>query len=372
MSSADDHSSRGHSARPEKIRRKEHDHHGHDHHGHNHHGHDHHGHDHHGNGEASAKAQDSHDSHEHGLHGHHHPPPTQFSSSFALAAGLNLAFVGVEAGFGFVTHSMALLADAGHNLGDVLGLLLAWGAAVLAARRPSGRHTYGYRRLTVLATLSNAMVLLLTTGAIAWEALERLLAPTQVQGGVVMVVAAAGVLVNGFSAFLLSRQSQNDLNARAAFLHLVADALVSVAVIVSGGLILATGLNILDPLLALGVSGFIVWSTWSVLKASLNMVLDAAPERISVEGVRHFLSSLPEVEEVHDLHIWSISTSEVALTAHLVLRPEVLDSMLLPGRFAQQLEHEFGIQHATLQLERPIGEVGCGLSGPDGCVMGSA
>lgn len=310
--------------------------------GHDHHGHDH-GHDH-----------DEHHGHAHGPGSHHHhQPPAGFDGAFALGAALNAGFVVAEVVFGLAAHSVALLADAAHNLGDVLGLLLAWGAVWLGRRRPTRERTYGYGRSSILASLTNAVVLLVSVGAIAVEAVQRLAVGVpsgQVGGKMVMLVAAAGIVVNGVTAWLFARGRKGDLNVRAAFLHMAADAAVSAGVVVAGFVILLTGWAWLDPLVSLGIAALILVSTWGLLRDSVNLALDKVPEGVNAEKVRAYLAALPGVTEVHDLHIWGLSTTETALTAHLVRPGWGTDDALL-RRACNELRDRFGVGHATFQVE---------------------
>ena len=270
--------------------------------------------------------------------------------AFAIGVVLNTGFVAAEVAAGLWTGSLALLADAGHNLSDVLSLLLAWGAAVLAKRAPSGRRTYGLRKATILASLANAVLLLVAVGAIVSEAAHRLREPAGVDSDIVMLVAGLGVLINGVTAALFLRGSHDDLNVRGAFLHMAADAAVSLAVVVGAFAMARTGLLWIDPLLGLTIAAVIVLGTWGLLRDSMDLALDAAPRGINVDEVRRWLEALPGVEGVHDLHIWAMSTTETALTAH-VLRPGNAD----PDRFlhdaCEGLERRFRIGHATLQVE---------------------
>ncbi len=293
-----------------------------------------------------------------GSHDHAHAPPS-FGRAFAIGIALNTAFVLIEAGYGVAAGSMALLADAGHNLSDVLGLLIAWIAAVLSRRPPSGRYTYGWRSSSILAALFNAVFLLIAVGAIGWEAVLRLVNPEPVAGLTVIIVAAIGIGINGMTAWLFASGRKADLNLRGAYLHMAADAAVSAGVVLAGLNILLTGWVWLDPMVSLVIVAAIVWSTWSLLQDSLSMSLDAVPPGIEPDVVQSYLAGLPGVTEVHDLHIWSMSTTEVALTAHLVRPHAGLDDDLLDG-VAHQLEHRFGIQHATIQIESGARE--CRLS----------
>jgi cobalt-zinc-cadmium efflux system protein len=287
--------------------------------------------------------------HGHG-HGHAAGAPTSHRFAFAVGIALNLSFVIVETVYGVLSHSMALVADAGHNLSDVLGLTLAWGAAALAARRPTKLRTYGFRGATIMASLINALVLLFVTGGIVWESLRRLALPEPVGGKTVIVVALMGVATNGFSALLFARGRKEDLNVRSAFLHLASDAALALGVAVSGFVMLRTGWAILDPLVSVGLSLFILAGTWSLLKQSLNLALHAVPEGIDPDAVQAFLASLPGVAQVHDLHVWAMSTTENALTAHLVMSPGA-DHPRLVGTACKEIRNRFRIEHSTLQLE---------------------
>ncbi len=283
-------------------------------------------------------------------HDHAHGAPSA-NRAFAVGVGLNLGFVLLEAGFGLWANSLALLADAGHNLSDVFGLLLAWGASYLAARPPTARRTYGLRRSSILAALLNAVLLLVAVGGIAWEAVRRFGHPEPVAGGAVVGVALAGVVVNSATALLFFRGREHDLNVRGAFLHMAADALVSVGVVAAGLVIRFTGWAWVDPATSLAVVAVIAAGTWGLFRESLDLALDAVPEGIDPAAVESYLAGLPGVAAVHHLHVWAMSTTEVALTAHLVKPDGRLDDALL-ARAAEELRERFGIAHATLQLEQ--------------------
>jgi cobalt-zinc-cadmium efflux system protein len=272
------------------------------------------------------------------------------SRAFAIGVGLNTLFVVVEVIAGFLAHSMALLADAGHNLSDVLALLMAWGAVILARRAPTARRTYGLRKATILASLANAVFLLLAVGAITSESLRRLSTPHTVATLTVMVTAAIGVVINTATALLFMRGGKGDLNVRGAFLHMASDAAISVAVVVGAGAIALTGLEWIDPALSLAIAVVIVIGTWGLLRDSVNLALDAAPRGIDVAAVRAWLAGLPGVEEIHDLHIWAMSTTETALTAH-VIRPANDDGDSFLHQACEGLAVRFNIGHATLQVE---------------------
>ncbi|WP_031495889.1 cation diffusion facilitator family transporter [Bryobacter aggregatus] len=287
-------------------------------------------------------------SHSHS-HGHSHAPKS-YTWAFGVGIFLNLAFVGAEFFYGQLSNSLALIADAGHNLSDVFGLALAWGAAVLSRQRPTPSRTYGMRRSSILAALINAVVLLIALGTIAWEAFHRLGNPAPVAEQTVMWVAAIGMVINAVTAMFFFSGSSGDMNIRGAFLHMVADAAVSAGVVVSGYLVLKTGWFWLDPAVSLLICGIIVVSTWGLLRDSLNLALDGVPEGIDLHAVDAYLLSLPNVVGVHDLHVWGMSTTEAALTAHLVMAEPVCDNAFL-RQVEQELHHRFGIEHATLQLE---------------------
>jgi cobalt-zinc-cadmium efflux system protein len=292
--------------------------------------------------------------HDHADHDHHGRAhvhaPTTFGTAFAVGIGLNLSFVAVEFTYGVLANSVALIADAGHNLSDVLGLVIAWIASVLTRRAPSSRYTYGLGSSSILAALFNAVLLLVAVGAIAWEAVLRLFHPEPVSSGTVMIVAAIGIVVNGVTAALFASGRKGDLNIRGAFLHMLADAAVSAGVVVAGLVILYTGWLWLDPLASLAIVGVIVWTTWSLLRDSLAMSVDAVPPSIDPQAVRSYLASCAGVAAVHDLHIWPLSTTENALTAHLVFPAgHPGDEFLLTA--ATELKQRFGIGHTTLQIE---------------------
>ncbi|MDD5349994.1 MAG: cation diffusion facilitator family transporter [Chthoniobacteraceae bacterium] len=291
--------------------------------------------------------------HAHGGAGHAHAP-RDFGRAFAIGVALNLAFVGVEAVFGLAADSLALLSDAGHNLSDVLGLLLAWAASALAKSSPTTRRTFGFRSTTILAALFNALLLLAVTGGIAWEAIGRLVKPVSVQSNTMIWVAAVGVFINAATAWMFLSGRKEDLNIRGAFLHLAGDALISVGVVVAGILIASTHQLWLDPVVSLLIGLAIVAGTWGLLRESVNLLLHAVPAGVDVAEVRAYLEALPSVREVHDLHIWAMSTSEIALTAHLVRSGDRVENALLE-RACHELRERFGIGHTTLQIEADDG-----------------
>lgn len=296
-------------------------------------------------------------------HSHSHGT-TRYDRAFLVGVALNLAFVVVEVVFGVLSHSMALVADAGHNLSDVLGLALAWGATWLARRKPSKLRTYGFRKITILAALANAVLLLLATGGVVWESVQRLSRPGAVEGKTVIVVAGVGVAINGISALAFRKGGKHDLNLRGAFLHLAADAAVSFGVVITGIILIYTNWNLLDPIVSLVLSVVIVGSSWSLLRKSINLALDAVPEGIDVDAVRGYLEGLPDVLEVHDLHIWAMSTTENALTAHFVMKTASCEPRFL-GDVCKVLHDRFKIEHSTLQVEAPEAPDPCRLA-PEG------
>lgn len=288
-------------------------------------------------------------------HGHHHAP-ADFGAAFAIGIGLNLAYVIAEAGYGFATGSMALLADAGHNLSDVLGLAVAWAGIRLSARAPSARFTYGLKRSTILAALANAVLLLLACGAIAVEAVQRFAAPAPVPGGTVMAVAAVGIAVNGITAWLFARGRKGDVNIRGAWLHMLSDAAVSAAVVVSGFAILRTGASWIDPAMSLVVAAVIVRGTWGLLAEATALALDAVPARIDAAAVTEFLSQRPGVAAVHHLHIWPMGTTDTAMTVHLAM-PGGHPGDAVLAALVHDIEHRFAIGHVTIQVE--TGDADC-------------
>jgi cobalt-zinc-cadmium efflux system protein len=303
-------------------------------HGHDHHSHDH-GHDHPG--------------HSHGL-GHGHHVPINFGRAFALTTALNLGLVVVQVAYGLIADSMALLADAGHNFGDAIGLILAWIAYTLGRVRATERFTYGFRSASILSAFANAVLLLVATGAIVWEALRRFAEPPEVAGITVMIVAAAGIVINGGSALILMAGQKHDLNIRGAFLHLVADAAVSVGVVIGGAVIVATGWNWVDPAVSLVIAVVIVWGTWGLLRESFELSMQAVPKGIVLAEVRTYLEALPGIAGVHHLHVWAMSTTENALTVHLVFPAgHPGDAFLM--RVSGELSHKFRIHHPTMQIE---------------------
>jgi cobalt-zinc-cadmium efflux system protein len=297
--------------------------------------------------------------HAHDHHDHHAHGATNFGAAFAIATALNLGLVVAQIVYGLAANSVALLADAGHNFGDALGLVLAWGAYRLGRAAPTERFTYGFRSASILSALINAILLLVATGAITWEAIQRFGRPEQTDGVTVMIVAGAAIVVNGLAAQLLMAGGKDDLNIRSAFAHLAADAAVSAGVVIAGAVLLLTGWTWVDPVASLLVSVAIVWGTWGLLRESLHLSMNAVPQGVSIADVRGYLGNLPGVAGVHDLHIWPMSTTETALTVHLVCDGgHAGDTFLMDT--AHELEHRFGIRHATIQVE--TGERDCRLA----------
>lgn len=313
-----------------------------------------------GNHHHHDQAQGHSHGHSHG-HGHSHAP-ADFGRAFAIGVVLNTAFVMVEAVYGVLSGSMALIADAGHNLSDVLALLLAWAASVAAKRPPNGRFTYGYKSSTILAAFANAMLLAITIGAILFETLHRMVSPAEVEGMTMVVIAGIGIAINTGTALLFLRGRNHDINIRGAFLHMAADALVSAGVVVAGLAILWTGQLWIDPVTSLVIVAVIAWGTWGLAKDSIKMSLNAVPDGIDEHAVRDHLATRPGVTSVHDLHIWPMSTTETALTAHLVM-PGGHPGDAFLEQLAHGLEHEFGIAHITVQIAKARLAGCCGAEG---------
>jgi cobalt-zinc-cadmium efflux system protein len=297
-------------------------------------------------------------------HDHSHAP-ANFNTAFAVGIALNIAFVAMEAFYGWKINSLALLADAGHNLSDVIGLVLAWGGALAGKLRPDARHTYGWKRATILAAFINALLLLVAMGSLGWEALHRLQSPEPVQGITIMAVAGVGIVVNTATALLFMRGREKDLNIRGAFLHMAADALVSAGVVVAGALALWFGWTWLDPVVSLLIAVVIVVGTWSLFRQSLHLLFDGVPESVDLLQVKALLESLPGVARVHDLHVWAMGTSDIAMTAQLVMPEGHADDAFLQNA-TEQLHHRFEIEHATIQVVRVPFTAPCG-DWPAGC-----
>ena len=279
-------------------------------------------------------------------HGH-----ASFDRAFAVGIALNTAFLGIEAYFGWKVNSLALLADAGHNLSDVAGLLLAWGGSLAGRLRPDARHTYGWKRASIVAAVVNALLLLIAMGSLAWEAVQRLSSPEPIAGLTIMLVAGVGIVVNTATAMMFMRGRKTDLNIRGAFLHMAGDALVSAGVVVSGGLALRFGWVLLDPATSLAIAAAVVIGTWGLLRQSLHLMFDGVPDGVDLGAVQALLEGLPGISRVHDLHVWAMGTSEIAMTAHLVMPSGEADDAFLRDA-TQQLHDRFAIEHVTLQVMR--------------------
>jgi cobalt-zinc-cadmium efflux system protein len=296
-------------------------------------------------------------------HSHHDHGTKSHGRAFAIGIALNLAFLTVEVVYGVLAHSVALLADAGHNFGDVLGLGLSWGASALATLKPSARRTFGFRRTTIVASAANALILLFVTGGLTWEAIRRLVAPEPAQGKTMIVVALVGATINAASALLFMADSKSDLNLRSAFVHLASDAVLALGVAMAGVAIVFTGWLWLDPAVSILLAVAILAGTWSLMRKSLDLMLDAVPEGIDSEAVKAYLGALPGVVEVHDLHIWAMSTTETALTAHVVMPGNSCKPTFL-AEVCAKLHEKFDIDHATLQIDHEEAPTPCSLA-PD-------
>jgi cobalt-zinc-cadmium efflux system protein len=283
-------------------------------------------------------------------HDHNHQI-SNYNWAFAIGVMLNVIFVAIEAGYGVAAGSLALIADAGHNLTDVLSLLLAWGAALLATKPATEKRTYGFRKVTIMASLASAILLLVALGGITWEAIGRFFDPKPVDGMTVIAVAAIGVVINTITALLFVSGRKHDLNIRGAFLHMAADAGVSFGVVVAGIIIMVTGWLLIDPLISLLIVAVILVGTWSLLRDSMNLAIDSVPKGIDIAGIKRHLTSLENVSQIHDLHVWPMSTTEVALSVHLIIVDDSLDNDFLP-KLQQQLHDRFSIEHSTIQVER--------------------
>ena len=283
-------------------------------------------------------------------HDHNHQI-SNYNRAFAIGVMLNVIFVAIEAGYGVAAGSLALIADAGHNLTDVLSLLLAWGAALLATKPATEKRTYGFRKVTIMASLASAILLLVALGGITWEAIGRFFDPKPVEGMTVIAVAAIGVVINTITALLFVSGQKHDLNIRGAFLHMAADAGVSFGVVVAGIIIMVTGWLLIDPLISLLIVAVILVGTWSLLRDSMNLAIDSVPKGIDIAGIKRYLTSLENVCQIHDLHVWPLSTTEVALSVHLIIVDDSLNNDFLP-ELQQQLHDRFSIEHSTIQIER--------------------
>lgn len=296
-------------------------------------------------------------------HNHDHNL-NNYNKSFAIGVALNTIFILIEATYGFLADSLALIADAGHNLIDVMGLLLAWGANLLASKQPTEQRTYGFRRVTILASLFSSLLLLIALGGITWEAIGRLADPQSVEGLTVIIIASIGVIINTATALMFLSGQKHDLNIRGAYLHMAADAGVSLGVVVAGLIYISTGWLWLDPAISLLIVIVILIGTWSLLRDSLNLSIDGVPKGVDVTGIKSYLLNIKGVSKIHDLHIWALSTKEAALTVHLVTEDILIDNDFLQ-EVQQHLHHEYGIEHATIQVENKDNENSCMLNRPE-------
>jgi cobalt-zinc-cadmium efflux system protein len=294
-------------------------------------------------------------------HDHHHHEIHNYNRSFAIGIALNIIFVIIEVAYGLIADSLALIADAGHNFSDVLSLMLAWGASFLATKLPTHKRTYGLRKVTIMASLLSAVLLLVALGGIAWESVERLSSPKPVDGMLIIVVAAIGVVINTATALLFVKGQKHDLNIRAAYLHMAADAAISLGVVVAGIAIMITGWLWLDPLISLFIVFVILIGTWGLLKDSIDLSIDAVPQGIDVHHIKNYLTGLTNVTEIHDLHIWALSTTETALTVHLVTTHKLIDNCFLE-KIQDHLHHYCGITHVTVQIENEEDDYTCVLN----------
>jgi cobalt-zinc-cadmium efflux system protein len=297
-------------------------------------------------------------SHDHS-HSHSHEI-SNYNRPFAIGVLLNIVFVVIEISYGIFADSLALIADAGHNLSDVVSLLLAWGASVLATKAATDKRTYGFRKATVIASLASAILLFVALGGIAWEAVGRFFNPKPVEGMTVIVVASIGVVINTLTALLFVKGQKHDLNLRAAFLHMAADAAVSLGVVIAGIFIMLKGWLWIDSVVSFVIVGVILVSTWGLLRDSINYAMDAVPNSIDIPAIREYLLSIDNVDSIHDLHVWPLSTSQVALTVHLMVNTDSLDNELLRN-LQQHLHDHFRIEHSTIQVETSMGENSCML-----------
>ncbi|HEY9190322.1 MAG TPA: cation diffusion facilitator family transporter [Sulfurovum sp.] len=293
-------------------------------------------------------------------HSHHHHEVNNTNRSFAIGIALNVVFVIIEAGYGLAADSLALIADAGHNLSDVMSLMLAWGASYLATKYPTRKRTYGLRKVTIMASLVSSVLLFVALGGIAWESIERLSSPKPVDGVIIIVVAGIGVVINTATALLFVKGQKHDLNLRAAYLHMAADAAISLGVVLAGLAIMVTGWLWLDPVISLFIVVVILVSTWDLLRDSIDLSIDAVPQGIDIQHIQDYLKGLKDVSDLHDLHVWALSTTETALTVHLVSSSDTIDNRFLE-EIQEHLHHHFNIAHTTIQVEKEDCDYNCVL-----------
>lgn len=296
-------------------------------------------------------------------HNHDHSKGN-YNRAFAIGITLNVVFVIIEFTYGITAGSLALIADAGHNLSDVISLLLAWGATLIASKLPTEKRTYGFRRVTILASLISSILLLVALGAIAWESIGRFSSPQPVEGMIIILVAGIGVIINTVTALLFVSGQKHDLNIKAAYLHMAADAGVSLGVVIAGVAIMITGWLWLDPVISLVIVIVILIGTWNLLRDSINLSIDAVPEGIDISAIKNYLTKINNVSEIHDLHVWALSTTETALTVHLIVSKKAADNNFLQ-EVQQHLHDNFGIEHSTIQIENEDNENSCFLNRPE-------
>ncbi len=294
-------------------------------------------------------------------HSHNHHEINNYNRPFAIGIALNVIFVIIEVSYGIVADSLALIADAGHNLSDVMSLMLAWGANYLATKYPTQKRTYGLRKVTIMASLISAVLLFVALGGIAWESIERLSSPQPVEGVIIIVVAAIGVVIDTATALLFVKGQKHNLNIRAAYLHMAADAGISLGVVVTGIAIMMTGWIWLDPLISIFIVVVILLGTWNLFRDSIDLSIDAVPQGIDVSEIKNYLLRLDNVSDMHDLHVWALSTTETALTVHLVTTHELIDNCFLE-KVQQYLHEHFGIAHVTVQMEKEASDYSCVLN----------
>ena len=287
--------------------------------------------------------------HSHSHHGHHHAPKN-YNRAFFIGIALNSIFVIIEGLYGYLSHSLALMADAGHNLSDVAGLIIAWGAFWLTSKKPTAKYTFGLRKSSILSALINAIFLMIAVGIIIWEAIHRLWNPTNIESSTVMIVAGIGIVINTITALLFFKDKDDDINLRGAYLHMAADALISLGVVIAALVIHFTKWNWLDPIISIVISLIIIYGTWDLLKDSLRLSMDAVPSGIDPAAVKKYLESIEDVVEVHDLHIWAMSTTETAMMVHLSMKNSVVNNQKL-ANIGQNLKKQFKIHHSTIQVE---------------------
>ncbi|MCB9259932.1 MAG: cation transporter [Ignavibacteriales bacterium] len=291
-------------------------------------------------------------------HNHHHHIDGNYNNKFKIGVALNLAFVLIEFIFGILNDSLALIADAGHNLSDIIGLLIAWGASYLVLKKPTKNFTYGFKKSSILAAQINALILLVAIGIIIWEAVDRIKSPPEVNGEILMIVAGIGVIINGITTYLFLSGKDTDLNIKGAYLHMLADTLISLGVVLSGFIIYMTNISLIDPIISIVIAIIILWGTWGLLTEATKLSLDAVPQSIDLEKIRKYIQSISQINEIHDLHVWALSTTENALTMHIIVEKKENEDSLIK-KINHHLKSEFNITHTTIQIEEIKCESGC-------------